>query len=152
MIETPDGAPRDGGMTLIEVLVAMGLFGVLASLLLGLALSTQAVTGDTRDRTGVNEEARIAMERIAREVRQSAGLDAVSLPGTPAHHTTTSFTFWTDFNNDDARTNNASDPEVMTYEWNPATARTVDDRRDRGGHRDTTGSRGQGHVLRDRAP
>ncbi|GAA2141997.1 hypothetical protein GCM10009844_12790 [Nocardioides koreensis] len=121
MIEPSDGAPPDSGMTLVEVLVAMGLFGVLASILLGLGLSTQAVTEDTRDRTGVNEEARIAMERIAREVRQSAGLDSVTLPGTPAGHTSTSFTFWTDFNNDGARTNTASDPEVMTYEWDPDT-------------------------------
>lgn len=112
----------DEGMSLVEVLVAMTLFGILASLLLSLALATQAVTQDTRDRTGVNEEARAAMERITREVRQATSIDAVTLP-TAAAPSITSFTFWTDFNGDGARSTSAADPEVMTYRWNSDTKR-----------------------------
>jgi prepilin-type N-terminal cleavage/methylation domain-containing protein len=113
---------RDQGMTLIEVLVAMALFGVLSSLLLGLAISTNHVTQDTRERTGVAEETRTAMERMTREVRQSAGISAVTLP-TVAAPDITSFTFWTDFDGDGVVDTNAADPEVLTYRWNRATER-----------------------------
>ena len=108
---------RDDGMSLVEVLVAMGLFGLLGSLLLGLAVSTSAVTQDTRSRTGVTGEARTALERMTRELRQSAGLDAVTLPGDGAY---TSFTFWTDFDGDGFRDQTVDDPEVLTYCWSAA--------------------------------
>ena len=114
--------PRDAGLTLIEVLVAMGLFGVIATLLLGLALSTSAVTDDTRDRTDVAEEARTAMERLSRELRQASAIDRVVLPSTPGGGPT-SFTFWTDFDGDGHRTTGAADPEILTYCWSPTTAR-----------------------------
>ncbi len=111
---------RDNGMTLIEVLVGMALFSVLGVLLLGLALSTSRVSQDTRDRAGVNDETRAAMERITRELRQATSVDSVRLPptGVPGP---TSFTFWTDFNSDGARSTTAADPEVLTYAWTPAT-------------------------------
>ena len=112
--------PRDRGMTLIEVLVAMGLFGVLSSLLLGMAISTNKVTEDTRARTGVSEEARTAMERVTRELRQSSGLTSVSLPPDGVVGTT-SFTFWTDFDGDGAQDASATDPEVLTYRWSKDT-------------------------------
>lgn len=111
------GEPADRGASLVEVLVAMGLFAVLGTLLLGLVFSTNAVTQDTRERSGVAEETRTAMERIARELRQSSGIDSVVLGAT------TSLTFWTDFNGDGTRTNNAADPEVLTYRWDLSTRR-----------------------------
>ena len=112
-------APRDDGFSLVEVLVAMSLFGVLGSLLLGLALGTSRVTEDVRSLTNVNEESRLAMERMVRELRQARSITAVTLP--PA--STTSLTFWTDFNGNDAADLAAADPEVLTYRWNPATNR-----------------------------
>lgn len=114
--------PRDAGLSLIEVLVAMGLFGMLGTLLLGLAIATQAVTDDTRDRTGVAEEARTAMERLSRELRQASAVDHVVLPATPGAGAT-SFTFWSDFDGDGHRSTSAVDPEVLTYCWNPETDR-----------------------------
>jgi prepilin-type N-terminal cleavage/methylation domain-containing protein len=111
---------QDQGFTLIEILVAMGLFGVLGTLLLGLALSTGRVTDDTRALTNVNEESRLSMERMARELRQaSAVLAATQHPAS----STTSITFWTDFNGNGVQDLNAADPEVLTYRWNPATSR-----------------------------
>lgn len=112
-------APRDGGFSLVEVLVAMSLFGVLGSLLLGLALGTSRVTEDVRSLTTVNEESRLAMERMVRELRQARSITAVTLPPS----STTSLTFWTDFNGNDAADLDAADPEVLTYRWNPATNR-----------------------------
>src|SRR5680860_344900 len=111
--------PRDAGVSLIEVLVAMGLFGVLGTLLLGLALSTSQVTDDVRTLTNVNEESRLAMERLTRELRQAATITAVRLPSSPTD--TTALTFWTDFNGNGAQDLNAADPEVLTYRWNPVT-------------------------------
>lgn len=116
-------ASRDQGMTLIEVLVAMGLFGILSTLLLGLAVSTSAITDDTRARTGVTEEARTAMERMTREVRQASEIESVTLPSAANPTGITSFTFWTDFDGDGLKSGNAADPEVMTYRWNPANRR-----------------------------
>lgn len=112
--------PRDQGMTLIEVLVGMALFSVLGVLLLGLAMSTSRVTQDMRDRAGVNDETRAAMERITREVRQATSIDSVQLPADDVPGPT-SFTFWTDFDGDGARSATAANPEVLTYAWTPAT-------------------------------
>lgn len=113
----PGRGPRDAGISLVEVLVGMGLFGVLGSLLLGLALSTSRVTEDTRALTNVNEESRLGMERLVRELRQADVIEAVHFP-TDAHDTT-ALTFWTDFDGDDVRETNAADPEVLTYRWDP---------------------------------
>jgi prepilin-type N-terminal cleavage/methylation domain-containing protein len=114
-------APRDQGFSLVEMLVAMGLFGVLGTLLLGLALSTSQVTDDTRNLASVNEEARLAMERMVRELRQASDVLAVQLPASATEPT--ALTFWTDFDGDGLQDLNAADPEVLTYRWNPATSR-----------------------------
>jgi hypothetical protein len=109
-------------MTLVEVLVGMALFSVLGVLLLGLALSTSRVTEGTRDRAGVNDETRAAMDRLTRELRQASSIDSVQLPAVGVLGPT-SITFWTDFDGDGTRAATAADPEVMTYAWAPATGR-----------------------------
>ena len=115
-------ARRDAaGFTLVEVLVAMGLFGVLGTILLGTALASNTVTKETRAHTDVAEETRTAMERLVREMRQSSGLEGVHLSSGATDATW--MTFWTDFNGDKAHTSNAADPEVLTYRWDPATGR-----------------------------
>lgn len=115
-----DQRPSDEGMTLIEVLVAMGLFAVVGSLLLSLALSTSAVTDTVKANTGVDEEARTAMERMTRELRQATQIQAVHL----ASHTdpTIWIRFWTDFDGNHVESTDASNPEVMTYTWTPPSA------------------------------
>ena len=110
---------RDDGLSLVEVLVAMGLFGVLATLLLGLALSTSQVTEDTRSLANVTEQSRLAMERLTRELRQAEVILSVQLPAVATDPT--AVTFWTDFNGNHTQDLNAADPEVMTYRWDPGT-------------------------------
>jgi prepilin-type N-terminal cleavage/methylation domain-containing protein len=122
---------RDDGFSLVEVLVAMGLFSLIGTLLLGLALSTSRVTGDIRTTTNVNEESRLAMERMGRELRQANTITAVHLPTTATD--TTSLTFWADFDGDGARDLNAADPEVLTYQWDPVTSRLTLTANDAGG-------------------
>jgi prepilin-type N-terminal cleavage/methylation domain-containing protein len=113
-------SPRDRGVSLVEVLVAMGLFGILGTLLLGLALSTSRTSEDTQSLTRLNEESRLAMERMTRELRQASEVVAAQFAPPAA---TTALTFWTDFDGDGAVDTTAADPEVLTYRWNPASDR-----------------------------
>lgn len=112
---------RDAGFTLVEVLVAMGLFGMLASLLLGLALSTADVEEDTRRLSSVNEESRLAMERMSRELRQANAV--LSFSGSPTANSDVAITFWTDFDGEKDKDVGGADPEVLTYRWVPSTER-----------------------------
>jgi type II secretory pathway pseudopilin PulG len=111
------GEDRDSGMSLVEVLVGIGLFGVLGAVLLAVTLSTARVTDDTRELTNVNEESRLAVERLGRELRQANEVVAVHLPATSTD--TTALTFWTDFNGNGTKDLDAADPEVLTYRWDP---------------------------------
>lgn len=120
--------PHDRGMSLVEVLVAMGLFAAMTAVILGFALSTARVTQEVQDSGDVTGESRLAMERMSRELRQAREVDAVQFHS--ATTTTTAITFWTDFNGDGLRSLDAADPEVLTYRWEPGTERltlTADD-------------------------
>lgn len=113
---------RDAGFSLVEVLVGVGLFGMLGSLLLGLAVSTSKVTEDVRSLTSINEESRLAMERMSRELRQATLITAALVPpgAAPAE---TALTFWTDFDGDGVQDLGVADPEVLTYRWDPTSER-----------------------------
>jgi type II secretory pathway pseudopilin PulG len=115
----PDSVRRDAGVSLVEVLVAIGLFGLLSSLLLGFALNTGKVSNDTRQFANVNEDSRLAMERLSRELRQANEITAVQLP--VASTDPTVLTFWTDFNGNGTKDLGVADPEVLTYRWIPTT-------------------------------
>jgi prepilin-type N-terminal cleavage/methylation domain-containing protein len=118
----------DRGFSLIEMLVAMVLTGVLGSLLIGSALGARKVTDDARANSELTADVRRAMERLVRELRQAGTIDEVDLPTTPS--APTAITFWADFDNDGARDVDASDPEVLTYRYIPGSGEitlTVDD-------------------------
>ena len=122
-------SPKDLGLGLVELIVAIGLFGVLGSILLGLALSTSRATETTEGIANVSEESRLAMERMTRELRQAKAIVAIQLGTTspttyPANclnpdSQLSAFTFWSDFNGNGVKDLNAADPEVLTYRWNP---------------------------------
>ena len=124
-------SPHDAGVSLVEVLVGMGLFILLGTLLLGLALSTSRVTEETRKLASVSEQSRLAMERITRELRQAEAITSVQLPTTTSDET--AITFWTDFDGDRVKNVNAADPEVMTYRWNPTSKQLTLTANDAGG-------------------
>jgi type II secretory pathway pseudopilin PulG len=109
--------PRDAGTSLVEVLVAIGLFGLLGTILLSLALSTANVTENTRQIASVGEESRLAVERMTRELRQATRLKDVHLPASPNDQTR--FTLWADFNGTKCIDALSVDPEVLTYIWDP---------------------------------
>lgn len=111
---------RDAGMTLIEVLVAMVLFGLFSSLLLGLALAVSRAGDDIRSRATVGEEARLGMERMTRELRQASAISAVTLPHAGSDETL--LTAMVDLDGDGCIALSAPDPadvERITYTWNP---------------------------------
>jgi prepilin-type N-terminal cleavage/methylation domain-containing protein len=119
---TPTERPQrsDAGFTLVELLVAMGLFGILATILLGLAISSSGVADDTRQLATVGDESRLGMERMTRELREAARIADVVLP-TGAGTGPTRFTLWADFNANGCIDRGAADPEELTYTWDPST-------------------------------
>ena len=114
-----ESAP-DAGTSLIELLVAIGLFGLLGTLLLGFAISTSVVTKDTRSAANIAEESRLGMERLTRELRQAESIEDIQLPATSTDPLR--FTLWADFNGNNCADADALDPEVLTYEWAPPQA------------------------------
>lgn len=111
--------PHDDGMTLIEVLVAMGLFAMLGTILLGFALATSKVSDSTRRVAARGEDARLGMERVTRELRQAERIFSVDLPIAPAD--ATRLTIWVDFNGNGCIGRYDADPEEVTYVYSPST-------------------------------
>src|SRR3954464_1036709 len=86
----------DGGFTLVELMVAIGIFLMLTTMIMTSVLSISRATTDVRQFTNINEQARIAVERLTRELRQAKEIRAVTLP--VAVGGDTSLTFGVDFN------------------------------------------------------
>lgn len=124
---TGDGAHPTGGdagsdgFTLVEMLVAMGMFTMLGVMVLTTVLSISRATGDTRQFTNINEQARIATERLTREARQASEVRGARLPATPGGDT--EVTFGVDFNGNQVIDLATADPEVLTYRYDAANDR-----------------------------
>ncbi|MFP5253739.1 MAG: type II secretion system protein J [Actinomycetes bacterium] len=110
----------DAGVSLVEVLVGMALFGVLTTILLGVSLSTSQVTEHTRQVSAVNAESQLVMERLTRELRQASKVTVL--------HNSTGATdparlqFQVDFDGEPGPTEAANAPVVtVDYTWDPAT-------------------------------
>jgi prepilin-type N-terminal cleavage/methylation domain-containing protein len=111
------------GFTLVEMLVAMALFSVLGSIVLSTILVARDTTDATRLTSDLNEEARVALNRISRELRQSVALSNVQAAGggpitSAAPAAARAFTFQADFDGDGVIEPTAVDPEELTYSWN----------------------------------
>lgn len=132
---------RDAGFTLVELLVAMVLTSVLGGVVITVLLGVHTSTTTTEAQQSLNEEARLALNRIARELRQANAIVSVRNPdGTGVYDPTqvTSVTFTADFNGDgciyvysaDPSADNpngcadpdAQDPEELTYCWDPSSS------------------------------
>ena len=108
------GLRRQGdiGATLVEMTIAIVLFGVLGSVLIPTFLASRDAMKNTRETHDLNEEARVALNRMARELRQAKSITAVGAPDGA-----TSVTFEVDFNANGVIDTSAVDPEVLTYSW-----------------------------------
>ena len=67
---------HDEGFTLVEMLVGMVLFSLVMSAIITTVLSSTRATNTTKQIEDANEEARLALVRISRELRQASSLDA----------------------------------------------------------------------------
>jgi prepilin-type N-terminal cleavage/methylation domain-containing protein len=134
----------DSGFTLVEMLVSMIVLSALGSVFLTTVLGAQKSAQTTSSEQDLNEEARLAVNRMARELRQADVITQVRNPDGAAYDSTaiTTVTFNADFDGDGCingvvpspapspvpTCNDASpaDPETLTYCWDPrATVRQL---------------------------
>lgn len=118
---TPPRREPDAGFSMIEMLVAMALFSLLGTVLIGFALGSSRVAADVTQAGNVTEEARLAIERMSRELRQAEQVSGATVDGVKV----VSLTLGVDFDGSGfVETDDAVDPEVLTYRWDPS-ARTL---------------------------
>lgn len=123
----------DGGFTLVEMLVAIVVLGILGTIFLTTVIGSQTSAKATSSEQDLNEEARLALNRMARELRQANTLAAVRNPDGASYDSSaiTALTFTADFNGDgciDGTTSvtgvvcqpySAANPETLSYCWDP---------------------------------
>jgi prepilin-type N-terminal cleavage/methylation domain-containing protein len=108
-------ADRDTGFTLVEMLVATTLFLLLGTMLLTMTLAVNRAVTDSQQFTNMNEQARVATERLSREMRQATEVRSATLPALPGGDT--AVTFGVDFNGNNIIEDSVLDPEVITYRY-----------------------------------
>ncbi|MDP9240560.1 MAG: prepilin-type N-terminal cleavage/methylation domain-containing protein [Actinomycetota bacterium] len=133
-------ARRDeGGFTLIELLVSILLLSVLGGVFMSTVLGSNRSATASKLQHDINEDARLAINRMARELRQATAITAVRNADGPGYSATaiTAVTFSADFDGDGCingvaptplpspaptcnAANLASNPEVLTYCYDPA--------------------------------
>lgn len=109
----------DSGFTLVELAVSMIIMGIVASALSTTMLGSRQTAETVRQVNNLNEEARLAVNRIARELRQASEVTAVGSPDP-----TKGVTFGVDFNGNGIIDTTAADPERLTYTYD-ATSRRI---------------------------
>lgn len=131
---------EDDGLTIVEMLVAMLVFSILSLSIFGVIRSTGNATNASRQYNDLNEEARVMLNRMSRELREAQRITAFTNPGPAANTDATkgpiipatcstyvaptsangaagnvAITFEVDFNGNGVIEPNASDPEELTY-------------------------------------
>lgn len=128
-----------GGFTLVELLVASTIF-----MLMGTVLFTTVIAGAKQARNGreyndLNEEARLLLNRMSRELREAQAISQVVNPGAAATSTGAamygyytastsvdpSITFDVDFNGVGGIEPAAPDPERLTYVYDRVNKRVL---------------------------
>jgi hypothetical protein len=94
----------------------MGLFSILITITMTMAIGTSRAVSATQAFTSLNEQARVAIERMSRELRQAEAITAVTLPTAT---TGVAMTLTNDFNSNGIIDSSAVDPEVLTYRYDP---------------------------------
>lgn len=108
-------------MTMIEILVAIFLLVLLSTVLMQGIIAIRNATTASEQLTNINEEARVAVERMTRELRQAENIRSVSLPTSPGGDFT--MTFEVDFDANGTIDEFAADPEVITYRYDSTNER-----------------------------
>lgn len=109
----------DSGFTLVELAVSMLIMSIVAAALSTTMMGSRQSAETVRQVNNLNEEARLAVNRIARELRQASEVTAVGSPDP-----TKAVTFGVDFNGNGTIDTTAADPERLTYTYD-ATSRRI---------------------------
>jgi prepilin-type N-terminal cleavage/methylation domain-containing protein len=75
--------PNSKGFTLIEIVITIVLVSILAGLAAVIILQGVRAYSDEDTRSDVNYQARLAVERIAREARQISDCTTITVPANP---------------------------------------------------------------------
>lgn len=107
----------DAGFTLVELLVAMTLFAGLTTALMTAVLATSNAASNNRTYNDLNEEARLVLNRMSRELREASRVTAVVNPQGPGFdpNADSSITIEVDFNGNKTIEPGGADPERLTY-------------------------------------
>lgn len=118
---------KDAGVTVIELLVTMLLFGVLTTVLFSVFLNSQTMTKTMQQNTDLNEESRLVLNRMSRELREAQTIVSVKNPTGAGYDPAAEVvvTFDVDFNGNGTIEPNAADPEEITYRFQPSNKRLL---------------------------
>ena len=103
----------------------MVIFAVLMAMISGAVLSSAKAVDNAKQLNDINEEARLALLRFERELRQAVVVNSADLFATGTYAGrgyASSITFSVDFNGDGVIEATAPDPETLTYRYAPGTA------------------------------
>ena len=130
----------DRGFTLAELLVASMLFLLLSSMVFTSVVAATRTAQSSRQYNDLNEEARLLLNRMSRELREAQAVTAVSNPGEareadgdplyvgyymPDPNADTTVTFDVDFDGDGTIEPAAGDPETLTYRYDRTNRRVL---------------------------
>lgn len=117
----------EAGFTLVELLVASALFMILTSITLTSVLSAARSAKAGREINDLNEEARLVLNRMSRELREARRIVAVVNPDGTGFNATADVEvgFEVDFNGDGTIDPTAADPEQLTYRYDFAGQRLL---------------------------
>lgn len=109
---------REDGFTLVEILVSLTIFSVVAVGIFGVMLSTTRGSETTRRVAGISEQARLGLNRMVRDTREGSAIDSVSAD-------LNTFEVHVDFDGNNVitplpATNTMGDLEELTYSYHPA--------------------------------
>lgn len=130
---------KDGqaGFTLVELVVAMSIAMVLIVVSLGVVINSSEVVATSKQLQDLNEEARQALNRMARDIRQSKSIVTAVNPDRPTFSTTglVAVRFQSDFDGDgciggavvsggptSCSAYSPGNPEDLTYCFQPGVA------------------------------
>lgn len=115
------------GFTLIELLVVILLFAILSSLLITVVLSSATTLKTVRETSDLNEESRLVMNRVSREIREAQSIILATNPDGSNFNPNAdvSITFQIDFNGNNVIEPNAADAEEITYFYERAGRRLL---------------------------
>jgi prepilin-type N-terminal cleavage/methylation domain-containing protein len=99
---------REQGFTLVELMVAMTLFLILGGVVLSAVITMSRGLDEERVTSDISAEARVALERMARELRQANSLGSAQ---------PTSVKLGIDFDGSGTNNGTLADPEVVTYAY-----------------------------------